>query len=365
MNLFAITELWEQAVSWLSTHFVVPVFSALHVLELSGDPKEIAQAMLLGLTQLAIIALIFRPLENVIPAERWPDRKSTWVDIEYTLIILLGLLPLFTYLVLNPLIHWLGADTGAATADSEPLINLAGIFPVLGQHPLLMFLVYYLIYDFVYYWMHRSQHLMPWFWALHSVHHSQRHVSCWTNDRDSYLAGLIEALILASVGLVIGVAPSEFALLMLLGELVQNFSHANVRISFGPVFEKVLVGPKFHRLHHMIVDPARPGLHNCNFSQAFPVWDILFGTALYHEPPHPTGVCDPMVDSDSNVGLIGQQWAALRRFWGAVSCKAGWTPGDVAFGPDYRPIPSQHLDLFAMASTNTHLAEIAANRLKQ
>jgi sterol desaturase/sphingolipid hydroxylase (fatty acid hydroxylase superfamily) len=357
MNLSTLPQLWEHAVSWLSSHAVVPALSALHVLELSGNPEEIAEAMLLGLVQLGIIALIFRPLESLIPAEKWPDRKATWVDIQYTLIILLGLLPLFTYLVLNPLIHYLGGGaTATAETDSQPLINLSKLLPVLDGHPLLLFLVYYLIYDFVYYWMHRSQHLIPWFWALHSVHHSQRFVSCWTNDRDSYLAGLIEALILASVGLVIGVKPNEFALLMLLGELVQNFSHANVRISFGPVFEKVLVGPRYHRLHHMIVDPARPGLHNCNFSQAFPLWDILFGTALYHEPPHPTGVCDPMVDIDNQYGLLGQQWQAIKRFWGAVRRPAGWKPGDVAFGADYAPIPSQHLDLFAMAKSNQHIA---------
>ncbi len=32
-----------------------------------------------------------------------------------------------------------------------------------------------------------------------------------------------------------------------------------------------------------------------------------------------------------------------------VSCRAGWRPGDVAFGPDYVPIRSGQVDLFAMA----------------
>jgi sterol desaturase/sphingolipid hydroxylase (fatty acid hydroxylase superfamily) len=45
---------------------------------------------------------------------------------------------------------------------------------------------------------------------------------------------------------------------LLIGELARNFSHTNVRFGFGCLFEKVFVDPKFHCLHHMRVDPARP-----------------------------------------------------------------------------------------------------------
>jgi hypothetical protein len=155
-------------------------------------------------------------------------------------------------------------------------------------------------------------------------------------------------MVLAVVGIVMGVEPEQFAWLVLVGELVQNFSHANVRIDFGPVFDRVFVAPKFHRLHHMLVDPTRPKLHNCNFGQVLSIWDVLFGTALYGEPLRPTGVGDPMVDDDNNHNLIGLHWNAFRRFWGAVRRPAGWKLGEVAFGPDYRPIPVDQLDLHAL-----------------
>jgi len=132
------------------------------------------------------------------------------------------------------------------------------------------------------------------------------------------------------------------------GELVQNFSHANVRIGFGPVFGRVFVDPKFHRLHHMLVDPERPGLHNCNFGQVLSVWDVLFGTSLYGMAPRPTGVGDPTVDADNEHGLVGLHWAAFKRFWGAVRRPAGWKLGEVAFGPGYEPIPVDQLDLHHM-----------------
>lgn len=334
-----MSELWSHLVAWFSTHGVVPVLHVLHLEGLAGDPHDIAAALLIATLQLCIIGFIFRPLETLAPAERWQDRKLTKVDFQYTVMMLVGIFPLFSFLILTPLVNYFaGPDTGPSDASASPLA-ITHWFPGLTQHPYLLFFIYYIVYDLVYYWMHRLQHALPWWWALHSMHHSTRQMSCWTNDRGSPVDGFIQSIILAVVGIVMGVEPDEFAWLMLLGELVQNFSHTNVRLGFGRVFGRVFVDPKFHRLHHMLVDPDRPGLHNCNFGQVFSIWDVVFGTALYGEPVRPTGVGDPLVDDDNNHGLLGLHWNALKRFWGAVRRPAGWKLGEVAFGEGYRPIP--------------------------
>lgn len=329
---------WSHSIQWLSSHGVVPLLNLLHLNGLAGDPNEISEALMIAALQIAIIAFIFRPLESLLPAERWQDRKLTKVDMQYTLLMLLGIFPLFSYLVLTPISNYFGGGAADSGGD-DSLLSITRWIPALNDHPLLLFVVYYVIYDLVYYWMHRLQHALPWWWALHSMHHSQRQMSCWTNDRGSLVDGFLQSMVLAVVGLLIGVAPTEFAWLMLLGELVQNFSHANVRIGFGRVFGRVFVDPKFHRLHHMLVDPERPGLHNCNFGQVFSIWDVVFGTALYGMAPRPTGVGDPIVDADNNHGLVGLHWAAFRRFLGAVTRPSGWKLGEVAFGPGYEPIP--------------------------
>ena len=334
--MFNVYEQWRHLVERTSDGIASPLRSLLQVPADAISPRELATSLLIAAIQIGIIALIFRPLESWLPAERWTDRRLTRVDRRYTLLMVLGILPLTIFLAMTPLRGLLGGD---ASTGGDAQIGPLHAIPLLDQHPYLLFLIYYLVFDFVYYWMHRAQHAIPWWWALHSLHHSQRHVSCWTNDRDCFVDGLLEGSILASVGLVLGVDPSEFALLMLVGELIQNFSHANVRIGFGRWLNTVIVGPAFHRLHHMRADPDRPGLHRCNFTQAFPLWDILFGTALYGEPPRATGVTDPVVDADNERGLIGQQWAALRRFGGAIRRRAGWIPGDVSFGAGYEPIP--------------------------
>jgi sterol desaturase/sphingolipid hydroxylase (fatty acid hydroxylase superfamily) len=329
---------WSHTALWFSNHAVTPTLAFLHIQQYADDPVSIAEAGMIAALQIFIIAFILRPLETLAPAERWSDRRLTRADWQYTLLMLTGLFPLFSFLILSPLSHlFSAADAGN---NVESIFNIKHMVPWFESHPWALFGVYYLVYDLVYYLMHRVQHLVPWWWAMHSMHHSQRQMSCWTNDRGSMLDGMLQSFVLASVGIAMGVDPDKFALLMLTGELVQNISHTNVRFGFGPVLEKILVDPKFHRLHHMLKDHERPHLHNCNYGQVFSIWDVLFGTALYNEPVHPTGVGDPMIDSDNALSLVGLQWVALRRFWGAFWHIDGWRLGDVSFGTDYKPVRS-------------------------
>lgn len=327
---------WSQAVSWLSDAAIAPLLALLRVRASAADAREVAESLLIAALQVAIIAGVFRPLESARPAEPWRDRKLTAVDRFATLLMVFGLLPLASFLVLLPLKDLFGGGDPASAA------GLRHWLPWLDAQPLAAFAIYFAVYELAYYWMHRAQHAIPWWWALHSMHHSQRQLSCWANDRGSYLDAMLQGLILAGVGIALGVEASEFAWLALLAELVQNFSHANVRIDFGPLLGRLVVGPGFHRLHHMRMDPARPGLHNCNFSQVLPVWGILFGTARYGEAIRPTGVGDAIVDADNGRGLFAMQWWTLKRFWGAVRRRAGWVPGEVSFTPDFAPVPAQH-----------------------
>ena len=346
--MFSLPALWTYLVDELSRHAVAPVLDLLHLGKLSGDPRDIAASLLIAVLQISIIGCLFRPLETFFPAEKWEDRKLTLVDRNYTVMMLVGIFPLFTYLVLMPFSNLFGGGTASTSSTGSPLA-LTTLVPWFNGHPYVLFAAYYVVYDFVYYWMHRTQHALPWWWSLHSMHHSTRQMSCWTNDRGNLIDGFIQSMILAVVGLAMGVDPDQFAWLMLLGELVQNLSHANTRLGFGRVFERLFVDPKFHRLHHMLVDPERPKLHNCNFGQVFSIWDVIFGTALYGEPVRPTGVGDPVVDADNDYNLLGLHWASTKRFLCTVFRPEGWKPGEVAFDPvTLRPIPVDHLDLHTL-----------------
>jgi sterol desaturase/sphingolipid hydroxylase (fatty acid hydroxylase superfamily) len=335
--LSEIATLWEQCAIWLGHHAILPILNFLDITKYTDSPTDIAATLMIGGLQLLIIGGLFRPLENLIPAEKWADRRYAHIDFHLTWLMLVGLFPLFAFLIMTPIVNYFSGVS--PTAGDDTSWSMRSQFPWLKEHTWLFFILYYLTYDLVYYWMHRIQHIVPWWWAMHSFHHSQRQMNCWTNDRTNYLDGMVQSFVLAGVGIFWGVSGEEFVWLMLLGELVQNFSHANVRIGFGPIFGKIFVSPEFHRLHHMDFVPERPTLHNCNFGQVFAIWDVIFKTALYNEPVHPTGVTgDKMVDIDNDKGLIGVQVESLKRFWGSVTCLDGWRIGGVVFSKNYRPI---------------------------
>ena len=70
----------------------------------------------------------------------------------------------------------------ALTAGPLWLMEPAGVLAWGLAACMLLFLVYFLLYDLAGYLWHRAQHALPWLWALHSLHHSQRQVSTWTDD---------------------------------------------------------------------------------------------------------------------------------------------------------------------------------------
>jgi sterol desaturase/sphingolipid hydroxylase (fatty acid hydroxylase superfamily) len=312
MNSFM--NLWNVLAGWLAASVIAPSLVSLNLTTLTDSPAEIADFFMLTVLQVSIIAFVLRPLEYLFPVEKQP-RSAISIDRSYTLLKLLGLTPLFTFLILVPVSNWLG---GAGGSD-EGFLQIDKFVPWFKQHQVLLFLTYFLIYDFTLYLVHRLQHAVPWWWMLHSLHHSQRHLNCWTNDRDSFVDDFLEAVIFRIVAMLIGASPTEYAGVILIGQLLESLSHTNVRISFGNIFDKVFVDPRYHRLHHMLDDPEYPGRQNCNFSFIFPLWDILFGTARYHEPLHPCGVSDPLIDADNSLGLWAQQWAVVKRFWNMLA----------------------------------------------
>jgi hypothetical protein len=110
----------------------------------------------------------------------------------------------------------------------------------------------------------------------------------------------------------------------------------------------------------MTRDQDRPSLHDCNYGQVLSIWDGLFRTALYGERPRDTGVTDPVVDADNDRSILAMQWFTLKRFWGAVTRPEGWRPGDVGFGPNYKPIPSRDMPYNQTVSAQTPTSRVAS-----
>src|SRR6185436_6901355 len=294
--------------------FVSPVLFALGLMEWFEPAFNAVEFFMLGMVQIAVIALVMRVFERRWPLERGEDRL-VGVDRIYTVLNKLGIVPLLVFIVAYPI-----------TQEIEHLVRVLGfapprlerLIPGLQDSPLASFLVYFVLYDFAAYWVHRAQHRFAWWWALHSLHHSQRRVTVWSDDRNHIFDDLLVNLVLAVFAQFVGVQPDDFVLILVVGRLVESWSHASMNMGFGRIGERLLVGPRFHRLHHALANTDDLHIHDHNFAPVFPIWDILFGTARFDWAPRPTGVDDAAIDADNGRGWLGQQVAGFRRFVAAL-----------------------------------------------
>jgi sterol desaturase/sphingolipid hydroxylase (fatty acid hydroxylase superfamily) len=284
------------------------------------DGFEATGWLLVGLLQIGVMLVFLRALERWRPVEAVTDRAAVRTDIVYTLIHRLGLFRVLMFFAVDPL--W------STVAGEARLLGLRGLqldqlWPGVTDVAIVSFLVYLVVFDFADYWLHRAQHRFHWWWQLHALHHSQRQMTMWSDNRNHLLDDLLRDSLFVLLAMLIGVPPGQFVALVAVTQLVESLAHANVRLDFGRLGSRLLVGPRFHRLHHAIGlghEGDAPGtLGGHNFAVLFPLWDLLFGTARYDGLDHPTGIRDQLPEAggrDYGRGFWVQQWLGLKRLFG-------------------------------------------------
>jgi sterol desaturase/sphingolipid hydroxylase (fatty acid hydroxylase superfamily) len=297
---------FDLAAGWLQAHLVVPMLYWLDLMDWEDIGYGWALFAVYGVAQVIVTYAVCLPLERWRPVERWEDQKAVSVDILYTLISRVGVLPLVTFVLFYQIQV---AMNGWLTDHNLVPPTLERFVPALMGHPILTFFIYAAILDCADYWRHRLSHMFGWWWALHSLHHAQEQMTFWSDDRNHILDDLISFVWFMVIGLLIGVPPLQFPLLVLVLRFLESLSHANARISFGWLGERLLISPRFHRAHHGIL---AAGQKSCNFGATLPWWDIIFRTADFSREYVRTG--DPsapraLVDGS----YVEQQWAGLTR----------------------------------------------------
>jgi hypothetical protein len=214
--------------------------------------------------------------------------------------------------------------------------------------------IYLLVFDFIGYWVHRAQHQWDWWWRLHAVHHSQRQMTMWSDNRNHLLDSALNDAIFVAVAIAIGVAPSQFVGLVAVTQLFESLQHANLRCSFGRVAERLLVSPRFHRRHHAIGvghearsarEPSAAGppkarappggsepraagsvganIRGVNFGVLFSCWDALLGSADWAGGREPTGIRD-QVEQGATTGAASGRSSG----WGSSAWPGGMESPD-------------------------------------
>ena len=274
--------------------------------------------LLAGLAQIAILLLVIGPLQKRYPVQAHLDSSSVRTDVIYTLLHRLGLFKIAMFFFVEP---WVDSILGWARLWGVPTLQLDQLVPGVSDRPFVSFVLYMVVLDGLNYGIHRAQHSFEWWWRLHALHHSQRNMSMWTDNRNHLLDSALVDVIFVVVAYLIGVPPGQFVLLVALSQLMESFQHANVAISYGRLGERLLISPRFHRMHHSIgighESGGRQTLGGHNFGVLFPWWDIWAGTGNFDLRYDPTGIRDQVEQGrDYGQGFWRQQWLGLLRLFG-------------------------------------------------
>jgi sterol desaturase/sphingolipid hydroxylase (fatty acid hydroxylase superfamily) len=315
-----LTDWFAQAQQGLFEWGVQPLAVAMGLSNILEVAYEGTGWLLVGFLQIMLMLVVIHPLERLWPVAPVRDRAAIRVDVLYTLIHRLGLFQLVMFFSFDALFE---QGLGELRSMGLPTIHLDQLWPGVTDQALVSFVIYLVVFDFVNYWIHRAQHQSDRWWALHALHHSQREMSMWTDNRNHLFDSIVVSLILSAVSALIGVGPGQFVALIALGQLSESFQHANLRWWFGKVGDRLWVSPRFHRRHHSVgighesLDQGRPVLGGCNFGVLLPWWDMLFGTADFALRFDATGVRDQVEQGrDYGQGFWAQQWLGLQRWLG-------------------------------------------------
>ena len=326
-----LLEGWIGVQNWIFETLVSPILFHFGLMSWFEPAFDAVEFFMLGVVQIAVIALGMRLLERRWSPDHPADGRLVGVDRIYTALNKLGVIPLIVFIVAYPI-----------TTEIERQVRVLGftpprlehLIPWLRDHALVTFLLYFALYDFAAYWVHRAQHRLSWWWALHSLHHSQRNVTVWSDDRNHVLDDVLASIWTGTIALLIGVAPAEFPLVLIAFRLIESLSHTNARLGLGRIGNSLIVGPQYHRLHHSIehADPPFDRSRGCNFAVIFPIWDVIFRTRRRDDAYPATGVAS-LTGPAIRAGYLRHQLEGFRRLGAELGRLAGRRSGFAAAFP--------------------------------
>lgn len=164
----------------------------------------------------------------------------------------------------------------------------------------------FILYDFLYYWFHRSSHQINFLWASHVVHHQSEEYNLTTALRQT--SSSVFSWLFYIPSFLLGVPAEVFFISGALNLVYQFWVHTRLIGRLGWI-ESILVTPSHHRVHHgqnqQYIDKNHGGV--------FIIWDKLFSTFQPELDDEPViyGVRRP-------VASFNPLWANLHTWWGLL-----------------------------------------------
>jgi len=272
--------------AWLIGGFRLP----LDGLSAAGVLRRIGTALAIALRSPApalMLALILERRFPVTPNQRDLTRgfyqDAVWYVVDY--VRELTWIPLLLVLLVLLKRHIMG-DRELIPDGAMPMPLLWGVGILAG--------------DFFGYWSHRLRHRYDVLWNFHAIHHSQRELNFFTQNRFHDIDSAIELNVRMFPLLMLNASLTLTGVYTAISLVHFRLHHSQIRANYG-VLRYLLVTPQSHRIHH-----GRDPRHlNCNFGAAFSLWDRAFGTQYenHDEYPEELGIRDENFPIEQGVRL--------------------------------------------------------------
>lgn len=136
--------------------------------------------------------------------------------------------------------------------------------------------------DFFYYWLHRADHYVRLFWAVHVTHHSSEQFNLTTGFRSSVFEPLYRFLFYLPLPL-LGFEVVDILFMHSALQIYGILVHTQKINKLPAIIEYVLVTPSHHRVHH----GSNIKYLDKNMGMTLIIWDRLFGTFKAEDPNEP------------------------------------------------------------------------------
>lgn len=137
------------------------------------------------------------------------------------------------------------------------------------------------VLDFWIYAWHRMNHVVPFLWRFHEVHHLDEMLDTTTGLRFHFGEVALSSMVRAGVIWVLGVPIGTVVIFETLIVLMALFQHSNVKLP--PAIERalsyVIVTPSIHWLHHHALRADT----DSNYSTILSIWDRIFLSISFHQ----------------------------------------------------------------------------------
>jgi sterol desaturase/sphingolipid hydroxylase (fatty acid hydroxylase superfamily) len=198
------------------------------------------------------------------------------------------------------------------------------------SHAVVYWFMLVILEDFLYYWLHRFDHEIRLFWAVHVTHHSSEQMNFTVGFRSSVFQPLYRFVYFIPLALM-GFNALDIVFVYSATQIWGIFVHTESIRKMGWL-EYILVTPSHHRVHHA----SNAKYLDKNMGMFLIIWDKLFGTFQPELPeenyqPVKYGLTRPL-EKETPATIVFHEWQSIFKDIGRkdITWKEKW---NYVFGP--------------------------------